>query len=708
MLSAIPVACSQDPPVDAHPLRDCTSLVWIHPSSGAQVSLTGSWNGWDGASVPVPSHGSDGWNLAWIQLSPGEYGYLVVEDGVSRLDDTNGLTTFRGEEEVSLLVVPDCSVPQVRVDSVESDDEAGTARVRATFLGASSGAKLDLASVRATRFDGTALSLTALDSRSGSIVVQATGLPRGKVSVAIDASDTAGVKAERGAAVAWIKPAARAWNEGVLYQIMTDRYRGDGGAVLAAPKTPGSRAGGTLDGVRASVEDGVFDRMGVTALWLSPVYENPQEAREGRGDGHTYEGYHGYWPVDSYSVEARLGGEAALHGLVEAAHRRGIRVLLDVVPNHVYETNPLFLKHQGDGWFHDGPDRCVCGDAGCGWDTHIETCWFTSYLPDYRYQNPEVMRMAASDAVWWHERFDIDGVRIDAVPMMPRAATRRMVDAMRRTVVPSQERFALGDVYTGRGQGGIDSIRYFLGPWGLNSAFDFPLMWAIRDAFAKGLAGFDTVESVLKASEVAFEGSGAVISRIIGNHDTTRFLSEAVGDAGGDPWTNPPTQPSDPLPYARQKMALALLLSLPGLPLIYYGDEVGLAGGSDPDCRRVMPSFDALSQPQRELRETVDRLGRLRSCSKALRTGSRVAVRADADLYAFLRDAGDGLPVLAVFSKATIASSLQIEGNVVPRGGWVDVLTGTKISVGEGAGDAMVPVDPMSVRILVRENDPCR
>src|SRR5262245_66292238 len=102
---------------------------------------------------------------------------------------------------------------------------------------------------------------------------------------------------------------------------MIDRFRGDGGAPLDPPVTPGSRAGGTLDGVLAEIEKGTFESLGVTALWLSPVYQGPDELREGR-DGQLYEGYHGYWPLESREVESRIGGAPALARGVDGAARR--------------------------------------------------------------------------------------------------------------------------------------------------------------------------------------------------------------------------------------------------------------------------------------------------------------------------------------------------------------------------------------------------
>lgn len=700
--------CGEDGSGPVPPARDCTKVVWVQPQQpGSDIGLTGSWNGWQGTSVPVPAYGDDGWHMAWISLPPGEYGYMVVDNGVERLDPMNPLTTYRGETEVSLLLVEDCSVPTIRVDSVTGRDD-GTVQLEATFLASASGSPMAPESVRAITQDGATLPVVAADSSTGQLTVRADGLARGKYTIELEGAAQDKTPAEPAHAVAWVRPAMRAWSEGLLYQIMVDRYRGDGGSTLAAPPTPGSRAGGTLDGVTADVEAGVFDRMGVTALWLSPVYVNPVEPREGRGDGHLYEGYHGYWPLDSYAVETRLGGEDALHSLVNAAHARGIRVLLDIVPNHVYEQNPLYLDHRNIGWFHEGADKCVCGDSACPWATHIESCWFTPYLPDYRFQNADVMRMAASDAVWWSERFDIDGVRIDAVPMMPRATTRRIAAAMRSTIAPRQERFVLGEIFTGAGQGGIDTIRYYLGPDGLDSAFDFPLMWTLRDVIAADGSGFDTVDAVLSDSEAAFSGSGAVLSRIIGNHDTTRFVSEAEGDAAGDPWASPPAQPADDAAYARQKMALAFVLTLPGLPLIYYGDELGLAGGSDPDCRRVMPSEDSLIPAQRGVLGAVRRLGTLRACSAALRSGERKPLVAKHDLYAYLRDAGDGFPVLVVLAKGKGSSTVLLPPGSVAAGQWVDVLTGEQISIGASGSDASLPIDPWTVRVLLSASDPCR
>ncbi len=226
------------------------------------------------------------------------------------------------------------------------------------------------------------------------------------------------------------------------------------------------------------------------------------------------------------------------------------------------------------------------------------------------------MQVTLDDVRFWIEGFDADGLRIDAVPLMPRAATRRMTAALHATAAPKGELFSIGEIFTGPGPGGLEQIRPYLGPNGLDGAFDFPLMWALRDAVATDRAGFEVVEAALANTETSSRGSGAVLGRMLDNHDTSRFLSEADGQGANDPWNNPPGQPVDPTRYARLQMGLALLMTSPGLPVIYYGDEVGLAGAADPDSRRVMPALESLSADQASVRSMARRLGR---CASARR-----------------------------------------------------------------------------------------
>lgn len=687
-----------------HPVRDCATVIWARQEAGGPLVVQGSW---DGLTVPIPmTSWGEGWFFIELSLPPGEYGYRILEGGKARLDRYNPLTTFRvgpggGDEEVSLAISPDCSTPEVLLDAVEV--EGDTATVRASFFATPGGSPLDPDGINVSLWNGGSVALAGVDAERGAFTLNVSGLARGKHTFVVTASDTDGRASAPVRAVAWVEPASPSWEEGILYQIVTDRFRGDGGSPLATPATPGSRAGGTLDGIRAEIEKGTFEALGVSALWISPVYTNPAEYRVGSG-GRLYEGYHQYWPAEPRGVEGRIGGEEALRALIDAAHRRGLKVLFDLVPNHVYESNERYLQHRDHGWFNNGPDACVCGTEDCGWGEHIRSCWFADYLPDVRWENPDVMRMGVEDALWWMDTFDADGVRIDAVPMMPRAATRRITGALRAHAAPRHALFSIGEVYTGPGAGAIESIRYFLGPHALDGAFDFPLMWAIRDAIATGRGGFDDVERILSRTSASLAGSGAVLGRMINNHDVARFISEATGGAGNDPWLAPPAQPDAADPYQRTRMALGLVLTLPGMPVLYYGDEVALAGAGDPDNRRVMPDLEAISEGQRSVLALARRLGPLRRCSAALRKGDRKLLAVADDIYAFRRDAGDGSPAVALFSTAGEPTEIPIPAGTVPAGAYLDAVSGEAVEIAPGMP---VPMPPLSFRVLLPQESPC-
>ena len=676
--------------------------MWAQPlRHGAELALIGSWNEWYVPGVPLAeSEEHPGWWVAHLDLPAGEYGYLLLEAGEHRTDPHNPLSTYWAEEddlEVSLLRVEGCDAPRLHV-SIASG-APGEVAVAGLWETARDGAPVAAAEVRL----GERVIPAAAEPDTGAIAAQISGLSRGRHTLVVKARDEAGREAEA-EAIAWTLPAAERREDMVIYQVVIDRFRGPDGAALAAPASPGGRAGGTLGGVRAELEAGTFEALGVSTLWLSPVYVNPVEAREGRGDGHLYEGYHGYWPAEPRAVEPRIGGAEELHGLIGAAHARGIGVLFDLVPNHVYESSPRYAGGAEPSLWNLSDPPCVCGLGGCDWGTQILTCWFTDYLPDLHLEHPQAMRWAYEDALWWLRTFEADGLRIDAVPMMPRGATRRIAAEVRRSAQPREARFIVGEVYTGPGAWGIESIRYYLGPEGLDSAFDFPLMWALRDAVAREGPGFAAVEEVLADVEAKTAGSGAVMARMIGNHDTSRFASEAAGDAGGDPWTAAPPQPTDPEVYARQGLALGLVLTLPGAPVIYYGDELGLAGATDPDCRRVMPAEAALSADQLALRDRIRRLGRLRRCSPALRRGGRELIAAEDDVYAFVRE-GEGSRALVVASRATEEVMAAIPEMFLEPGSFVDALSGATFEI--GAAGAEVPVPPRSLRVLLPAGDPC-
>lgn len=771
--------CAAPAPGPSVPER-CVVRAWYRPQRALQreelgltreqaygPELIGSWDGFlrPGLRQLERRLGPDGteWLTLALPLPPGRYryGFLV---GDSLLPDDQGAQSEFGphplfadsapyEAEWTVVQVPDCREPVLLAERVEVDPASapgardGALAVGWRFQPGTTGADLDEGALTvelrrgpdgplATELGGARLAVSAPEAGGQrSLRVEARGLEPGKYSVVLRARDREGRTPPPARASVLVEPPSpRAAHRGqpveapgrkdtLIYHLLIDRFRGRGGA-LAPPASPGRRAGGTLAGVRAAVEAGYFSRLGVTTLWLSPLYQNPTGVLRGR-DGNLYEAYHGYWPVAPRSVEPILGGEAELVALVAAAHARGLRILFDAVPNHVHSDHPYFAMHSrkspavlasGDpgaaSWFNDGPRACVCGSPGCDWGSRIEDCWFDSYLPDLNWRHPEVVRTGVDDLLWWMSRFDLDGMRIDAVPMMPRAAARRMVGAVEDTALRGGlDLLLVGETYTGPGDLGRAEIRSFLGQHfdGLHSAFDFPLMWALRAALASDRMGLDELEDEIAASARAFAGSGAVMANLLDNHDTPRFVSEAAGNAGNDPWTAPPEQPREPGPYRRQLLGLALLFTLPGLPVLYYGDEVGLAGANDPDARRVLPDVlgDSLPAPQAELLRQAGRLGRLRACLPVLRRGVRVPLYKDPErTVALHRDAdpdAGGDTVLVVLSRASTDRRLTLRG--ARPGRYRDVLSGATLQLDGEAAELVARAEQAAV--YVPEASPC-
>ncbi|MFO0632258.1 MAG: alpha-amylase family glycosyl hydrolase [Nannocystaceae bacterium] len=591
-------------------------------------------------------------------------------------------------------MVEDCLRPRVVLEG-DADERIARLDVRARC-----GAAITHLDVRV---DGTAQPRAAVAPDDDAATLSLPTLPRGRHTLEVAAVDEDGRVGPAARSVVWTDPLAERLEDAIFYQVLVDRFRGDGGAPLLPPADPGARAGGTLDGVRAAIDSGWFEAMGVSTLWLSPVYLGPDDARPGRDDDHLYSGYHGYWPVDTRRVDPRLGGEAALRAVITAAHGRGLGVWLDLVPNHYDQTNPRVAAHDGEGWFNHREPPCICGASDCPWSTEIETCWFAPYLPDVRLQQPDALAAAIDDAGHWVDAFGIDGFRVDAVPMMPRAATRRIYHGVRtRGRTPAGPGF-VGEVFTGAGAAGIAALRYHLGPDGLDSAFDFPTMWALRAVLA-GEAGFDDLVASMQAQDQALAGSGSVLARMLGNHDTTRIATALAGQEHHDAWTDPAPAIASTDTFARLRLGFALLLTLPGTPVIYYGDELGLAGAADPDNRRVMPADDAVGDAATALRQDVARLGRLRRCAAVLRRGRWRSLGATADAIAFVRELDGEASVLVVASTATVATTRTVPAAVQP--GWYkDAMSETRIEV--TTAGATVELPPLGLVVLLPETHDC-
>jgi glycosidase len=445
----------------------------------------------------------------------------------------------------------------------------------------------------------------------------------------------------------------------VIYLIMPDRFA-DGdpsndqpvGAVSGSYDRKQAKAyhGGDLKGIQEHLP--YLKDLGVTTLWLTPLYENDDSTSD----------YHGYHAVDEYSVEDHFGTMADLQALVANAHQIGMKVLLDMVPNHVGPKHPWALSQPDPGWLHGTVEHHINNstyDFAPVSDPHAVVAnyitalngWFADTLPDLAQENPLAASYLLQNALWWTESGGVDGFRIDTFPYVPRKFWAYYHDGLFTTY---PQFFTVGEIsstdptvtsYWAGGQTGFDGI-----DTRLTTPLDFPMYEAIREVVAHGESAKKIVE-VLRQDRLYPHPE--LLVTFIDNHDKKRFLTEADGSR------------------EKLKLAFSLLATLRGIPQLYYGDEVAMAGGDDPDDRRDFPggfpgdAHDAFTRQGRTPEEQdvfthVQTLLRLRRQHIALRTGVQKHVAVADKYYAFTRE-GDGERLLIVLHNGSEEENIIVD-----------------------------------------------
>jgi len=418
----------------------------------------------------------------------------------------------------------------------------------------------------------------------------------------------------------------------VLYLIMTDRFA-DGNATNNQPGFNRAATRGWHGGDLAGIEQHLdyLHELGVTALWTTPVASN----------GAMPESYHGYAATDLYAVDAHFGTLHDYRHLSNALHARGMKLVIDLVPNHLGVQDSWVADPPAPEWFHGTLQQHLGAqhDFNELVDPHaprqawsaITTGWFTDAMPDLNQENPLVSRYLIQNALWWVETANLDGIRLDTFPYVDRAfwhdfhATLHSVYPHLTTVGevfhrdPELTAFFAGGVE----HRGIDT--------GLDTPFDFPVFFTLRDVLAHDKPMSDLAK-VLRQDALYPHPERLV--PFIGNHDTTRFITDAGGSA------------------AKLKLAMGLLLTLRGMPQIYSGDEIGMEGSDDPDNRHDFPggfagdTHNAFTKAGRTAKEEeifawTAGLTALRPAHPELQSGMEQNLFADADTFAFVRSVSE-------------------------------------------------------------------
>ena len=593
--------------------RSSTAMTLTYTGSASSVQLIGEWD-W---STPLEMNLTNGVWTVDLDVPEGLYCYKFVVDGTYIFDPTNPERVYCDDIENSLLRVDDHLRPHYSANIVGDE-------LHVVYHAGSSGAS----------HDGTpaALSGATWDPASSTWALDLTQLEDGKHSLLIDGFDVEGNPAYDLLVPFWRGPhASFVWEDALIYMIMTDRFvnanlSNDGVATGAAQGADWQ--GGDFAGVTEKIESGYFADLGVNALWLTPFNTAANGTGKAADGVHDVAAFHGYWPTEARGVEPRLGTPDELHAMVDAAHDAGMRVMMDFVVNHVHEDHEYFEAHPE--WFNTG---CICGQANCDWTEHRLDCQFTAYMPDVNWKNRNASEQFIADALWWMETFDLDGARIDAVKHVENLAVSNLVAQINeRFETVGTDVYLKGETAMGwsghsleANQAQYDAINAYMGPEGLDGQADFVLYHAVVDnVFVSGNENYQHLDYWTNRSQDQYT-AGSLMVPYVGSHDVSRLTSRAdtgTGDAYNQ-WAEDglPGQPGDVSAYHAALQAYGWLLTTPGAPLLYYGDEYGEYGGADPDNRHMYRNESMWSDHEAALFENISALGQLRLDSVALRQG---------------------------------------------------------------------------------------
>lgn len=425
--------------------------------------------------------------------------------------------------------------------------------------------------------------------------------------------------------------------DAVFYQIFVDRFaNGDrstdlpGNVAWSSAPTRDNTFGGDLQGILDHLP--YLQDLGVNALYLTPVFR----ARSN----------HKYDTCDYLQVDPAFGSEGLLRRLVSAAHEHGIRIILDAVFNHCGEGFWAFedVKRNGASsphahWFFvdSFPVRTD--------PPNYQTCGASVYLPKLNVLNPETRDYLLGVATYWIEQCDIDGWRLDVPWKVPLEFWRLFRERVKQA---KPEAYIVGEIWRDPG------------PWlqgdTCDGVMNYPLREAILDFCVRETMDAEDIDYEMRHGQSVQGRSAPYQLNLLGSHDTPRLLTLCSGDLD------------------RAILSATLLFASVGAPMIYYGDELGVTGGNDPDCRKPMPWSEA--SQERKLFHTFRRLVSARRQHPALRRGSFETVWLRNAVYAFRRRHGQD-EILVVLNPRHAVPDLDVplDQGSAGRRIWHDVLT---------------------------------
>ena len=607
-----------------------------HGNSYKKVQIAGQMNDWTTSRTPDLKLNEKGLYEVTLNLSPGTFLYQISLDGVQNQDTNN----------------PD------KVDN-------GYGKFNSILQVAGRGDKFP--KLLTDKFGNSSITLSVQkDLKEVFVYWQNFSLPadfvrseRGKISINIPAeakrlvrsyirvwaSNEFGVSndllipLQNGKVLTDSKEISRSDKQAqIMYFMLVDRFKNGDKTNDHPMNRPDVNPkvdywGGDLAGLQQEIDDGYFERLGANTLWISPLNQNPTEPYGYYAPMKTkFSGYHGYWPVSSSKVDFRFGTSREFKALVADAHKKEINVLLDYVAHHVHIEHPFYKQHPEWTTPLYLPDGTMNTER---WDDQRLTTWFDTFMPTLDLSNPKVVDIMTDSAMFWLKEFNLDGFRHDATKHITEQFWRELTLKIKKQN-NGNRLYQIGETY-----GSPELISSYLTTGMLDGQFDFNVYDIANTTFAGvGGSNLQQVQSVLNSSLYTY-GNHNLMGNISGNHDKPRFMALASGDLkfGEDSkaagWQRE-IGITDSTAYDKLFLMHTFNMTIPGIPVLFYGDEIGLTGANDPDCRRMM-KFDGLNKREANLRQKVSMFAHLRKNNPVLVYGEFITVQIKKDSWVYAR-----------------------------------------------------------------------
>ncbi len=617
-----------------------------------RVQIAGQMNDWMPNATPDLKLNNDGLYEVELNLSPGNYLYQMLIDGEQNHDDNNPDKVDNGYGKFNSILQVNGAVDQLPIISTERFSHK-------TIKMIVENSAVDYFVywqnyLLPTSFIKTKNIKDELTQLEITIPAEAQNLDRSYIRVWASnehgVSNDALIPLHKGKVLTSASQITRQDNHAkIIYFLLVDRFKNgskDNDRPMNRPDVHPKVDfwGGDIAGIEQTIESGYFDMLGVNTLWISPLNQNPDEPYAYLPSVPTkFAGYHGYWPVSMRKVDDRFGTNDELKEMVKKAHSHEINVLLDYVAHHLHDLHPLYHEHPEYFTSLYLPDGSMNTEK---WDEHRLTTWFDTFMPTLDMFNPKVVEMMSDSALFWIEEFGIDGFRHDACKHVKDDFWRALTYKIKKQN-GGKNLYQIGETY-----GSADLISSYLTTGMLDGQFDFNVYEDANANFAGvGEPNLQRLNRVLQGSFRTY-GTHSLMGNISGNHDKPRFMALASGDLefGEDSkaagWQREITV-SDSTAYDKMALMQTFILTIPGVPVIFYGDEIGLTGANDPDCRRMM-KFENLDKREEKLLDITAKLGQLRKNNPVLIYGDFLNLQNEIDSWVYARKYFDKTAIVLI------------------------------------------------------------